>query len=190
MKALLLLLAGFMMLALSLTPAWAQVETCTQKMPAIRDGRLQAAVDALRAKFPDLVFQAKDAEDPCRRAKVTTSALAATLRRNYLTPLAGFEYVKVIDGEGYFTIERFQMPNDAARKRLVEALEKCQHCKLEIPENTCMAHFVADDSVVLMISAAAVCKASREKFQLIEQAFLTQTAPSKELGPRVLCDNR
>jgi hypothetical protein len=41
-----------------------------------------------------------------------------------------------------------------------------------------MAHFVADDSVVLMISAAAVCKASREKFQLIEQAFLAQTAPS------------
>jgi hypothetical protein len=178
MKALFLLLAGFMMLALSLTPAWAQVETCTQKMPAIRDGRMQAAVDALRAKFPDLVFQAKDAEDPCRRAKMTTSALAATLRRNYLTPLAGFEYVKVIDGEGYFTIERFQMPNDVARKRLVEALEKCQHCKLEIPENTCMAHFVADDSVVLMISAAAVCKASREKFQLIEQAFLAQTAPS------------
>jgi len=34
-----------------------------------------------------------------------------------------------------------------------------------------MAHFVADDSVVLMISAAAVCKASREKLPLIEKAF-------------------
>ena len=54
MKALFLLLAGFMMLALSLTPAWAQVETCTQKMPAIRDGRLQAAFDALRGSSEEL----------------------------------------------------------------------------------------------------------------------------------------
>jgi hypothetical protein len=175
MKTGLLLLAGFVMLALSPTSASAQVETCAQKMVAIQDGRLQAAVDTLRAKFPDLVFQADDA---CRRAKVTTSALTATLRRNYVSPPAGFEYVKVVDGEGYFTIERFRLPKAVARKRLVGALEKCQHCKLEIPENTCMAHFVADDSVVLMISAAAACKTSLEKFQLIERAFLAWTAPS------------
>ncbi|MGB8297401.1 MAG: hypothetical protein WCG85_18395 [Polyangia bacterium] len=168
MKARLSLLAGFMMLESSLTTARAQVESCTHNMSAIRDGRLQVAVDTLRAKFPDLVFQADDA---CQRAKVTSSALAATLRRNYLKPLAGFEYVKVVDGEGYFTLERFRLPKAVARKGLVAALEKCRHCKLEIPENTCMAHFVADDSVVLMISAAAACKASRDKLQLIERAF-------------------
>jgi hypothetical protein len=175
MKTVLLPLVGFLMLALSPTRARAQVETCAQKMVAIRDGRLQVAVDTLRAKFPHLVVQA---DDPCRRAKVTTSALAATLRRNYLTPLAGFEYVKVIDGEGYFTIERFRLPKEVARKRLVAALEGCKHCKLEIPENTCVAHFVADDSVVITISAATTCRTSLEKLQLVERAFLAQTTPS------------
>jgi hypothetical protein len=183
MKTLISLLTGFMMLAPPLT-ARAQVQTCAQKMPAMRDGRLQAAVDTLRAKFPDLVFQAqdtkdaKDTEDACLRAKATTRALAATLRQNYLTPLVGFEFVKVIDGEGYFTVERFRLPKRDARNRLAAALEKCQHCKLEIPENTCMSHFVTDDSVVFMISAAAVCKTSREKFQLIERAFVVQPVPS------------
>jgi hypothetical protein len=107
---------------------------------------------------------------------------AATLTGCLLSDIcdatAGFEYVKVVDGEAYFTIERFRLPKAVARKRSVAALEKCQHCKLEIPENTCMAHFVADDSVVLMISAAAACKTSLEKFQLIERAFLAQPAPS------------
>jgi hypothetical protein len=88
MKAPLSGLAGFMMLALSLATARAQIVTCTQKMPAMHDGRLQVAVDALRAKFPDLVFQADDA---CQRAKVTSSALAATLRRNDSKALARFE---------------------------------------------------------------------------------------------------
>jgi hypothetical protein len=166
MKTVLLLLAGFMVL--SPASAGAQVETCAQKMQPIRDGRLQAAVDALRAKFPHLVVQADDA---CLRAKVTTRALAATLRRNFLRALAGFEYVKVVDGEGYFTLERFRLPKDVDRKRLASALEKCQHCKLEIPENTCTAHFATDDSIVLMVSAASACRASMEKLQLVEQAY-------------------
>lgn len=165
MKAVPLLLAGFVALAVSPASARAQVQTCAPKMQPIRDGRLQAAVDALRTKFPHLVFQADDA---CLRAKVTTRALAATLRRNYLRAVDGFEYVKVVDGEGYFTLERFRLPKDVDRKRLALALEKCQHCKLEISENTCTAHFLADDSVVLMVSAAAACM---EKLRRVEQAY-------------------
>lgn len=168
MRRILLLLAGFVVLALSPARARAQVETCAQKMQPIRDGRLQAAVDALRAKFPHLTFQADDA---CRRAQVTTRALTATLRRNFLVRLAGFEYVKVVDGEGYFTLERFRLPKEVDRRRLASALERCQHCKLEIPENTCTAHFATDDGVLLMISAASVCKASMEKLQLVERAY-------------------
>ncbi len=177
MKSLLPLLAGLIMLAA--TPARAQVATCTRAMAPIQDGRLQAAVDALRAKYPGLVFQA---DDTCRRAKSTSAALTATLRRNYLKTAAGFQYVKVVDGDGYFTLERFRLPKPAARKSLVKALAKCPHCKLRIPENTCMAHFVADDSVVFMISAASACKTSRERFQVIEEAFQA-AAPSPSPPP-------
>jgi hypothetical protein len=87
--------------------------------------------------------------------------------------------VKVVDGESYFTVERFALPETSARKKLLAALEKCRACKLQIPENTCLAHFVSGESVVLMIAGAAGCKVSLETFQLIEQAFREPAAPAK-----------
>lgn len=172
-KTIFALLAGFIAVASTAPSACAQVAACARKMSVIGDGRLQTAIDRLRAQFPHLNFRAERA---CDQAKLTVNALASSLRRDYLKSLAGFEYVTVVDGDGYFTIERFRLPKPAARHRFVAALDECPNCKLQIPENTCLAHFADDDSVVLMISAAAACKASREKFEVVERAFRSAEA--------------
>jgi hypothetical protein len=175
------LLAGFLVLVAWSAGAVAQVQPCTKRMSAIGDGRLQAAVDALRAKFPALELQADDA---CARMKSTTGALTATLGRNLLRTVTGFEYVKVVLGEAYFTLERFKLPKAGPRKRLDAALRKCGHCKLKIPENTCHAHFLADDSVVLMIAGASGCKDSMGKLPLIEQAFTQASTAAPGPAPK------
>jgi hypothetical protein len=162
------LLAGFLLLGAFPAGAQAQVAACTKRMAAIGDGKLQAAADALRTKFPTLELQSDDA---CARMKSTTRALTATLGRNLPRSVTGFEYVRVIEGEAYFTLERFRLGKADQRKRLDAALQKCGHCKLKIPENTCHAHFVAGDSVVLLIAGATGCKTSMDKLPLIEQAF-------------------
>lgn len=169
------LLAGLLLLVACPAGALAQVAPCTQKMSAIADGRLQAAVDVLRAKFPSLELQSDDA---CARMKSTTRALTATLGRNLLRSVAGFEYVKVVVGEAYFTLERFKLRKADPRKRLDAALKKCGQCKLKIPENTCHAHFVAGDDVVFMIAGATGCKDSMDKLPLVEQAFTPAAEPA------------
>lgn len=157
--------------ASAIAPAHGQVSSCSSGMLPIPDGRLQRSVDELKVKNPDLTFQA---EDPCGQAKATTRALRRTLHRDYLKRAAGYEFVKVLRGDWYFTIERFRIPNPADRRGLVAALRRCgPHCKLAIEENTCLRHFVAGDDAVFMVSAAAACRGSAEKFLQVKDYFLS-----------------
>jgi hypothetical protein len=174
MKTFIPVFSGFLLL-LPLSPAQGQVLQCKKNdTVAFSDGRLQSAIEALKLKFPGLDFQT---DEPCKHAKTTTTALARTLRHDYLKNITGFEYVKILNGDWYFTVERFKVRKANDQAKLETALKKCQHCKLAIEENTCLAHFVSGDNVVFMISSATGCKDNSEKFQQIQQSFPSLEKP-------------
>ena len=159
-------------------PAQGQVAQCLQSVPKLspfQDGWLQRSVDELKAKHPALTFQR---EEPCGHAKATVNALARTLRRNYLKSITGYELVKLVSGDYYFTVERFRLRGPKDLDLLKKALKSCHLCKLEIEENTCLDHFFSADSAVFMISSAAGCKDNAEKFRLIQQSFLSSEGAS------------
>ncbi len=148
----------------------AQVSQCTQKMSPIPGEALQRSIDLLKAKFPALTFPT---EEPCGHAKATVQALTRTLRRNYLKSLVGYDLVKIVSGESYFTVERFKVGNPKDLRGLASALKGCNFCGLEIEASTCLDHFVTADSVVLMTSSAVGCSDNVEKFKLIRKSLLS-----------------
>lgn len=162
------LICGFLKMCL---PAClqAQVQPCTHKMQAITDGRLQQAIDELKTRNPNLQFQSD--ENPCQHASETISALSRTLRRNYLTRLSGYEFVKIINGESYFTVERFKSHIPGDLTRLDAALQRHTPHKFAIEANTRYDVFVAGEGLILMTSSATGYDANSTLFHQLEQTF-------------------
>ena len=147
----------------------AQVQHCGEKMRPITDGRLQHAIDELRTKNPGLAFQPD--ERPCLHARETISALSRTLGRNYLSSVSGYEFVKIVNGEGYFTIERFKSRARSELTKLEAALKRRTPHKLAIEANTSYEVFVGDESLILMTSSGLGYEANSKIFHQIQQAF-------------------
>jgi len=147
----------------------AQVQYCTEKMRPIADGRLQHAIDNLKTKNPGIEFQPD--EHPCLHASETISALSRTLGRNYLTGLSGYEFVKIINGEGYFTIERFKSRARSDLTKLEAALERRTPHKLAIEANTSYEVFVGGESLVLMTSSGVGYDANSKLFHQLQPTF-------------------
>jgi hypothetical protein len=147
----------------------AQVQHCAEKMRPINDGRLQRAIDELKTKNPGLEFQSD--ENPCLHCRETLSALSRTLGRNYLTGISGYEFVKIINGEGYFTIERFESSARSDLTKLETALKRRTPHKLAIEANTSYEVFVGGESLVLMTSSGVGYDANSKLFHQIQQTF-------------------
>ena len=147
----------------------AQVQHCADGMRPIADGRLQRAIDQLKTTNPTLEFQPD--EHPCQHAKDTILAVSTTLGRNYLTRLSGYEFVKVINGEWYFTIERFNSRVPADLTKLDAALKRRTPRKLAIEANTSYDVFVVGESLVLMTSSGVGYDANSKLFHQIQQTF-------------------
>jgi hypothetical protein len=147
----------------------AQVQDCAERMGPIADGRLQHAIDKLKTANPGLEFQPD--EHPCLQVRETILALSRTVGRNYLTRLSGYEFVKIVNGEGYFTIERFKSraPGDLAA--LEAALKRRTPHKLAIEANTSYGAFVGGESLVLMTSSGVGSDANSKLFRQIQQTF-------------------
>ena len=134
-------------------PLRGQVMRCTEGMKAIADESMQLVVDSLRAARPALDFQRDD--QPCVHAKETARAVSRTVGRNYLGTLAGYEFVKAVDGEGYFTIERFVGRRPRDLQRLATALAARRARRLAIEANVSYDVVRTRDGLVLMITSAA-----------------------------------
>lgn len=152
-----------------LAPLEAQVQACAERMRPITDGRLQRTIDELKTKNSGLEFQPD--EHPCQHGRETISALSRTLGRNYLTRLSGYEFVKIINGEGYFTVERFKSLARIDLTKLETALKRRTPRKLAIEANTSYDVFVGGESLVLMISSGVGYDANSKLFHQIQQTF-------------------
>jgi hypothetical protein len=150
-------------------PLEPQVQHCAETIRPITDGRLQRAIDDLKSKNPGLEFQPD--EHPCLHARETISALSRTLGRNYLTGLSGYELVKVINGEGYFTVERFKSGARNDLTKLETALTRRTPHKLATEANTSYDVFVGGESLVLMTSSGVGEDANSKLFHQIHQTF-------------------
>jgi len=156
-------------LAIAPAPAMSQVLRCTSQMSSIQDDWLQNSVTKLKQEHPDIGFQGDD--QPCQQAKSTVQALTRTLGRNYLKSIAGYEYVQVTNGEGYFTLERFKSKNPKNLQALATALEKNPSHKLKIESNIRYEYFLAGGSIVIMISSAIGQDENSKLFSQIRQTF-------------------
>jgi hypothetical protein len=163
------LLTAVLGVLLAGSPAQGQTTSCTEGMSPIPDGRLQHAMSLLKAMYPDVAFQGD--EEPCRHARETINALRRTLRRNYLTHVIGYEVSKVIDGDEYFTVERFRSSSSRQMRSLDRALQNSGSKKLKGEANTNYEHFVIGDTVVLMICSARGCQESVKKFGTVLTAM-------------------
>ena len=178
MKTLIYALIVFFLSIVSV-PAQAQVQVlqCTDKMPLISDDWLQHSVVKLKLAHPDISFQAD--VNPCQQATDTTMALTKTLGRNHLKNISGYEFVKIINGEEYFTVERFKSKNPKDLQALATGLKKNSSHKLKIESNTCYEYFLASDNIVIMISSATGCEANSKMFWELHQTFTSLAAKSK-----------
>jgi FtsZ-binding cell division protein ZapB len=147
----------------------AQVQHCIDRMRPLTDGLLQHAIDELKTKNPGLEFQPD--EHPCPHARETISALSRTLGRNYLPSLSGHEFVKIINGEGYFTIERFKSRARIDLTKLEAALNRRTPHKLAVEANTSYEVFVGGETLVLMTSSGVAYDANSNLFHQIQRAF-------------------
>ena len=152
-------------------PAHAQVQVlkCTDEMPPISDDWLQRAVVKLNLAHHDISFQADD--NPCHQATDTIKALNRTLGRNHLKDTSGYEFVKVINGEEYFTVERFKSKNQEDLQALATGLKENSSHKLKIESNTTYEYFLVSDTIVIMISSATGREANSKMFWEVRQAF-------------------
>jgi hypothetical protein len=161
-------------LAISAIPgdAGAQVQPCTQKLAPIADDRLAQAVASLLRQHPELQVQTDAA--PCQHARETARAIFRTVGRDHLKRLSGYELVKLINGESYFTVERFRTSSPDELQKLASDLESVRGKKLRREANTVYAYFLVDDSLILMISSAAGGEANAALFAEIRQGFPVQ----------------
>lgn len=159
-----------LLFALCSLSAQSQVLRCIEKMAPIKDDLLQRAMLDLKLKHASIGFQIDD--DACSHLKDTRTALKQTLPRDYLKNISGYEYVKIINGESYFTVERFKLRNPKEMLDLADALKKCQPCKLKIKANTSLEHFSVDGSMLISISSAIGRETNSTLFQQAGQYFL------------------
>lgn len=168
MKAFLTGVCVFLLVLVS-SPAQSQVLRCTEKMRSISDDLLQRAVDDLKSKHPGISFQTGD--PACWHKKYTVNALTATLSRNYLKNVSGYELVAIVNGNGYFTVERFKSQNPKDLLPLEIALKNCHFCKLQIEANTRLEYFLTGDSIVFMISSVLGGEENSKLFHQMRQFF-------------------
>jgi hypothetical protein len=148
-------------------PAEGQVSKCTDRVRVIQDSSLQRALEQLQEKYPNISFQEDD--QPCRQAQDTVRALTRTFGNNHLRRFDGYEFAKVINGEEYFTVERFQIADANRRSALATALKNHWSRKLKIEANTSYEYFASGDSVVIMISSATGREENSRLFQKVQE---------------------
>jgi hypothetical protein len=158
-----------LLLTLAPLPALGQVLRCTEMMQPIADDLLKRAVDELKVKSPGIRFQADD--QPCVHARATVAALRKTLDRNYLSTVLAYEYVRIVNGDGYFTIERFKSDNPKDLAGLETALNRNQSRRLKIEANTSYEFFMDHGGIVLMISSAAGKEQNAALFRQVRSFF-------------------
>jgi hypothetical protein len=162
-----------LLMSIASQPALGQVMRCTDTMPPIPDQSMQRSVDALQ-KRPGIRFQSDD--HPCRHARETMTALRKTFDRNYLSGISGYEFVKVLNGEGYFTVERFMSRNRHDLQKLETALKSLPARKLKIEANTSYDFFMVPGGIVLMISSAVGHDENGELFRHLRPLFVSSGA--------------
>lgn len=160
---------ALLLLAMLPRPAQSQVMRCTESMSPIPDQSMQRSVDKLKESRPDIRFQSDD--QPCRHARETMTALRKTLDRNYLSETTGYEFVKALNGEGYFTVERFMSRNPRDLQRLETALGSRAVRKLRIEANTNYDFFMVPGGIVLMISSAVGHDDNIKLFRQLQPLF-------------------
>ena len=165
-------------LAIVPVPAKSQVLQCTVGMPPIQDDWLQHSVEKLKLEHPDISFQ--DCDKPCEQASYTVKALNRTLGRNYLKSIAGYEFVKIINGEGYFTVERFKGKRPRDLQALATALKNNRSRTLKIESGTAYKYFLTGDSIVIMISSFAEWDANSKMFWEVQQTFSSSATTSSD----------
>lgn len=174
----LILTACALACAFSSASARAQVLRCAKTGSPVPDGRLQAAIDELKQTHPELAFPQDD--DPCGHEKATARAIARTFGRSYMRSVAGYELVKVVNAESYFTVERFRIGNASDLCQLEGALEKCRpFCSFAVEEATCVGAFRDRDDLVLMVSSANGCRRNWELFQQVRAQLVSPPQPPR-----------
>jgi hypothetical protein len=173
-----------MLLPFILTPrtADAQVLRCSERMSLIRDGVLQRSIDKLKSLHPSVTFQTND--QPCQHARDTVSALVRTVGRNHLTHVSGYELVKVLNGEGYFTIERFASGDAGSLRALESALKRRNPHKLAVEANAYYAVFMSGSTIVLMTSSGIGHESNKAMFEQVQQYFESSERPPPFSGCR------
>jgi len=174
-----LLLTFGLLVALAVpgAPADAQVMRCTENMPPIADERLQAALDLLKTTYPSIEFPVD--ERPCTHAAAVVATLHATLSQNYLKNAVGYEFAKIVNGDTYFTVERFRIDSPKRLRGVTRTMNADQSRKLRTKANTVYDYFVADNTIVIMISDASGRARNAELFRQVRQSFDASAPPAK-----------
>jgi len=129
-----------------------QVQFCQDRPHGIGDGRLERVTAALLQQTPQLKLQTDD--DPCLHLKSSVRILARTARKDYLTDLAGYEFVTILNGEGYLLVERFRSSKPQNLKKLSDSLLARAPRSLVTEASTRYDVFVSSGDLILMISSA------------------------------------
>lgn len=143
---------------------------CDYDRPTAAASGFESAVADLRSKFPDVEIQRDD--DPCLQARNTARAIGRTLGRNrHLESLSAYQAVTVARGEGYFSIEVFEMSDRTAINAFDAALTAYPSRKLKVEANTVYEHFVVGENLVLLVSSAANRRSNEPLMQAVRAAF-------------------
>jgi hypothetical protein len=165
-------------LAIVSAPVKSQVLQCTDGMPPIRDGWLQHSVEKLKLEHPHIGFRGDD--KPCLHARHTVKSLNRTLGRNHLKSIAGYEFVVIVNGEGYFTVERFKSKHPRDLQALATALKNNPSRILKVEAFTSYEYFMAGDNIVIMISSATAHDINSKMFWEVQQTFSSLATTSSD----------
>lgn len=146
-----------------------QVQSCPDGPDAIRDRRLDRAIGTLTRRVPQLRFQPDD--EPCLHLKTSIRVLARTVRKDYLTGLSGYEFVKIVHGEGYLQVERFRSSAPRDLEQLRDALLARAPRSLVTEASTRYSVFVSSGDLILMVSSATGYEANAKLMDEIRRVY-------------------
>lgn len=150
---------------------------CAGARSTTHDDWLLRSVQELKTKHPDVKFQSDS--QPCEHARETVNAFTATLDHNYLKRFDGYQFAKILTQNGYFTVERFTIPDPESMRLLNQALAKRHSRKLQIEANTKYDYFILGNSIVFMVSSAVGSDQNTIMFRELQQDF-TSLAKSEK----------
>lgn len=145
-------------------------------MTPVSDNALKYSLENLKRNNPSISIVTYE---PCSNAERTAKALNRTLRGNYVKHIKSYEFSKIVNGNGHFTVERFSFNRKKTITNLEKAIQGQKHRMLEIESPTIYDYFIDGDYIVLMLSSGVAHDSNSALFAQIKTDFMENHGTGK-----------